>query len=102
MDKLRAHFERMQEMTARYLEPGQYVDRNGKVAAAHDDEARMSLWENDIIHMLDGPEQREAQTPTRSAWTAPPPTEGELINYWHMRVIRDLENHVNRIVGGAE
>lgn len=61
MSKLLEHFKRMQDMAARYLEPGPYLDRDGKVVPAHDDEARMSLWENDIIHMLDGPEQREAQ-----------------------------------------
>lgn len=59
MDKLRAHFERMQHMAARYLEPIPYRGLGGVTGFQGD--VRDKLFIQDMIEMLDGPEQREAQ-----------------------------------------
>ncbi len=67
MTKLEDHFVRMQEMSTRYLmhlEP--YIDREGnssKVALGSDQAVRDRLFTQDMIYMLDGPEQRDAQAP---------------------------------------
>lgn len=61
--KLLAHFKRMQEMATMYLIPEAYTDRDGRVAEFEGEAAvlRNELFINDMIYMLDGPEQREAQ-----------------------------------------
>jgi hypothetical protein len=58
--KLELHFEKMQDMMVRYIEPtGLYTNREGvSVREIHSAEAFIS----DMIYMLDGPEQREAQS----------------------------------------
>jgi hypothetical protein len=71
MSKLLEHFKRMQDMAARYILPNEvpYVDRDGKASTSPDvagqndphGNIRRKLFENDMIYMLDGPEQREAQ-----------------------------------------
>lgn len=61
---LEAHFEKMQEMATRYLMPEPYIDRDGnssKVAIGSDKPVRDAMFANDILYMLDGPEQRAAQ-----------------------------------------
>jgi hypothetical protein len=58
-DKLHAHFRAMQNMACLYLQPAPYVDREGR---EHTDEAaRTEAFVGDMIYMLDGPEQREAE-----------------------------------------
>ena len=60
MSKLNDHFEAMQEMCCRYLEPnGYYIDREGTIWRG--DDVEPSAFISDMIYMLDGPEQREAQ-----------------------------------------
>jgi len=59
MNKLQAHFARMQEMASRYLEPGPYVDRDGVKWKSR--AAQHVGFINDMLYSLDGPEQREAQ-----------------------------------------
>ncbi len=63
--KLAAHFENMQDMARRYIEPlTAYVDRDGKRSDDIEGEkqsVRSDLFAGDMIYMLDGPEQREAQ-----------------------------------------
>jgi hypothetical protein len=64
MNKLQAHFKRMQAMATRYLIPETYRDRDGNessVAAGSDLPVRNALFVNDMIYMLDGPEQRAAE-----------------------------------------
>jgi hypothetical protein len=63
MNKLQAHFKKMQSAAARYLAPSTYVDRDGKSASFEDDPKpdRDELFVNDMIYMLDGPEQRAAE-----------------------------------------
>ena len=61
MDRLTSHFSRMQEMASRYLEPGPYIDRNGVEWEGLDD---IHGFVADMIWMLDGPEQRAAQSTT--------------------------------------
>ena len=58
MNKLIEHFKRMQECAARYLEPELYADLQGK---KHGFETEQNAFIDDMIYMLDGPEQREAQ-----------------------------------------
>jgi hypothetical protein len=59
------HFKRMQEMATSYLTPEPYTTMiPGATPVTHDDddtEARTELFVNDILYMLDGPEQRDAQ-----------------------------------------
>lgn len=62
MSKLHAHFKEMQGMCSRYLEPAVYVALNGMTAKGEGDAAmRDKLFISDMIWMLDGSEQREAQ-----------------------------------------
>lgn len=59
MNRLPKHFERMQEMAARYLEPGPYVASDG--IPFESEEGQLRAFVSDMIYMLDGPEQRKAQ-----------------------------------------
>jgi hypothetical protein len=64
VNKLQTHFKAMQRMATRYLMPEPYADRDGQtsfVAAGSDKAVRDSMFANDMIYMLDGPEQREAE-----------------------------------------
>ena len=66
MNKLLAHFEKMQDMARRYIMPEPYVERDGNkvnVATLRDD-----AFIRDMIYMLDGPEQREAQADEGKSW----------------------------------
>lgn len=69
---LLAHFRRMQDRMRTYIIPEDYVDRDGAVIRSHknDDtleekhkliDLRAHMFANDLLHDLDGPEQREAQ-----------------------------------------
>lgn len=58
MGKLTSHFAKMQEMASRYLEPAPYTDHEGETWNAS---AAGYGFIKDMIWMLDGPEQREAQ-----------------------------------------
>lgn len=63
--KLLAHFKAMQERVAYYLEPVKpgdegYVDIHGKAHGHHPGDVDKAFI-NDMIYLLDGPEQREAQ-----------------------------------------
>lgn len=60
MITLKQHFEKMQDMSRRYIEPIDYVDRDGYISGNSSSEERHAFL-GDIIYMLDGPEQREAQ-----------------------------------------
>lgn len=63
-NSLSAHFKRMQEMAQRYLMPEPYIDRDGnssQVAIGSDAAVRNFMFAQDMIYMLDGPEQRLAQ-----------------------------------------
>lgn len=57
--KLLVHFRKMQRMMVRYLEPVPYVDRAGTSHTASDES---DAFISDMIWMLDGPEQREAES----------------------------------------
>lgn len=59
--KLLNHFKTMQDMASRYMEPTDYVDREGKTYQDDDPAPRNEAFINDMLYMLDGPEQREAQ-----------------------------------------
>ena len=64
------HFKRMQTKAAQYLTPAPYIDREGntsKVAVGLDKPVRDNLFAADMLHMLDGPEQRDAQAALESA-----------------------------------
>lgn len=61
MSKLLKHFKKMQAQVQQYLPPEDYTDLEGKVVVASDREGIDSLFIGDMIYMLDGPEQREAQ-----------------------------------------
>lgn len=57
--KLLQHFKRMQECAARYIEPKRYYSRNNVFADSREGDAM--LFADDLIYLLDSPEQREAQ-----------------------------------------
>ncbi len=67
MTKLNDHFIAMQGMAARFILPNDqpYVDRDGNRDDAGgkglQQPQRNFLFANDMLYMLDGPEQREAQ-----------------------------------------
>jgi hypothetical protein len=65
MSKLLHHFKTMQDMASRYLKPGPYTDREGRIAEERPEggtsDAQAYLFIADMIYMLDGPEQREAE-----------------------------------------
>ncbi|MEO1169640.1 MAG: hypothetical protein AAFW97_13110 [Pseudomonadota bacterium] len=63
------HFREMQDMCARWLQPEPYKDRDGVVWPHGSHEA----FVNDMIWMLDGPEQRAAE----QALSTPADTEKE-------------------------
>lgn len=62
MNKLLDHFKRMQAMASRYLEPGAYTDIDGNEYNYDKRGGKSSAFIHDLIYMLDGPEQREAET----------------------------------------
>jgi hypothetical protein len=75
MTRLLEHFRAMQGMARAYLDPGSsYVDRTGEVGIGREGETE--LFAADMIYMLDGPEQREAERlaerhyPTEDAYLA--------------------------------
>lgn len=57
------HFKRMQEMASDYIIPEPYISHTGAYASDHlsESEKRNSLFGADMVYMLDGPEQREAE-----------------------------------------
>jgi hypothetical protein len=72
LEKVLSHIRKMQGYVQEYLEPGPYVVKHGKGETLHEphphqDEAyayfmRQQMREavlNDLIHMLDGPEERD-------------------------------------------
>lgn len=60
--KLLNHIEAMQGAMTSYIAPGPYQEFSGSASAAEgDQEAQDALFIGDMIYMLDGPEQREAQ-----------------------------------------
>jgi hypothetical protein len=64
VSKLLEHFKRMQEMATRYITPEPYetgVPEHGQLVGRCQGEAKDWLFASDMIYMLDGPEQREAQ-----------------------------------------
>lgn len=68
IEGLNAHVERMQQIVVGYLVPEPYMATNGMMASAKDDQTmRDKLFISDMIYMLDGPEQREAQWPARNS-----------------------------------
>jgi hypothetical protein len=73
MSKLLDHVKRMQEAATRYLVPEDYTDREGNVHTV--DQDRTKAFANDMLYMLDGPEQREAQAEAQSMAEQGYPTE---------------------------
>ena len=72
MNKLKSHFELMQDKMREFIIPDTYKSLDGKIAPMfennHSDNIkqeiinkRNELFANDMIYLLDGPEQREAQ-----------------------------------------
>lgn len=61
---LNKHIETMQDRARSYLEPGVYVDRAGGELT---DSYQADGFIDDMIYLLDGPEQREAQSRARNA-----------------------------------
>lgn len=73
--KLLDHFKRMQEMATAYITPEPYQSQIAPqmlVGTAEDDR---DAFVNDIIYMLDGPEQREAQAAAELVVSQGYPTE---------------------------
>lgn len=91
LEKLRNHFKAMQAKAAEYLEPDIYVPHVGTHAVYDQGPNRDRLFANDMLYMLDGPEQREAEaaveTPfdyvAEAALTCSPQWHGELVSRAH-------------------
>lgn len=61
MSEAAQHFERMTDRVRHYLPPGPYTDFKGEhTAKDNDQEGKDALFINDMIYLLDGPEQRAA------------------------------------------
>lgn len=79
MSKLLDHFKAMQSMAGRYLEPGPYtpISPNNPIRPEPiaDTAKAQEAFVNDMIYMLDGPEQREAQAEAESMAEQGYPTE---------------------------
>jgi hypothetical protein len=90
MSKLLEHFKRMQEMATSYLTLDGYVDREDRVY--HNDDQAARAFASDMIYMLDGPEQREAQK------------DAEAIIYLDARAIESFDKMIDvaLIFGGDE
>lgn len=71
--KLLDHFKRMQEMATAFIMPEPYTDHEGTVH--EDNEDRVNGFGGDMIYMLDGPEQREAQAQAELVVSQGYPTE---------------------------
>jgi hypothetical protein len=59
MSKLLQHFKWMQDRAASFIEPGPYADLDGN--SFDTDVGQRIAFAGDMIYMLDGPEQREAE-----------------------------------------
>lgn len=70
--QLLSHFKRMQEMATSYIQPEPYVDNEGRT---HTDSFKDDAFIGDMIYMLDGPEQREAQARAELVASQGYPTE---------------------------
>lgn len=78
LGRLNAHVETMQGMCSRYLEPAVYDALNGMFATERDVAGiRDKLFIADMIYMLDGPEQCEAQGAARKAYLSASTPEGD-------------------------
>jgi hypothetical protein len=79
--KLLDHFKRMQATASRYLEPEPYTNREGKTYEVYHgvnpvgDMDRDNAFIGDVLYMLDGPEQREAQAQAELVVSQGYPTE---------------------------
>lgn len=71
MNKLLEHFKAMQGMASRYLEPAPYMPSTPRerddIAAVIPEDERVGAFIADMIYMLDGPEQREAEAEDAAA-----------------------------------
>jgi hypothetical protein len=79
--KLLEHFKAMQTMCAAYIEPTPtYTSRDGRVSpvGSLEQQGRDRLFIDDMVYMLDGPEQREAQAEFSDlrGWHLPSLNEG--------------------------
>jgi hypothetical protein len=73
--KLLAHFRRMQEMAAQFVTPEPYqgfTPGNAQLIVG-DESVDRGVFISDMIYMLDGPEQRDAQREAEGLRTQPPP-----------------------------
>lgn len=76
MSKLLDHFKRMQAQVVSYLQPAQYTPFHGGPCKLDMNAAEeKGRFLDDMIYMLDGPEQREAQAEAQSMADQGYPTE---------------------------
>lgn len=61
MKKLLGHFQAMQTKATAWLAPGSYIDLNDNEYTEADEPKKSNAFIADMIYMLDGPEQREAE-----------------------------------------
>lgn len=55
------HMHKMQDMAGMYLQPGDYTDIEGKTFMGDKLGGKSTAFVNDVLYMLDGPEQRAAE-----------------------------------------
>ena len=80
VEKLLKLIEAMQSQCRQYVEPSGYTSFDRKrIAFERDQEAKDSLFTNDMIYLLDGPEQREAESFARAALLKASPRAGERV-----------------------
>lgn len=102
LEKLHNHFKAMQAKAAEYLEPDIYVPRVGAHAVYEHGPQRDRLFADDMLYMLEGPEQREAEAEiekpfdyvAEAALTCSPQWHGDMIpkSYFELVLFRAIES----------
>jgi len=89
MSKLLEHFKVMQGMAARYLDPAPYSRTfpDPGSCAAESGKLRMDFFVSDMLHMLDGPEQRATEADEAAREAASEAKQAE----WRMDIRKQVE-----------
>lgn len=101
MIKLLEHFRKMQEAAAAYISPGSYTDIEGNTHIYDKVGGSSRAFVNDMLYMLDGPEQREAEAMESFDYVAE--AHVTLSPQWHgdmvakFRLMGALERSINAL-----
>lgn len=114
MNKLLKHFGVMQDRMRAFVEPGPYIDMHG--STMHAGKTHGAAFISDMIYLMDGPEQREAQADAEfdylaeSARTVSDKFYGELVDFGDfasdlkefIRVTKNLDRYKKLLFYGED